>query len=111
MAGAREDPREPRLELKAKAANGSEYAIPKAVRGRYVPFTLWFDVAKDWNLIQLVYSLPPRTRSRMVRDMLRIVVNAAHLWLEKAPVLQIKHGKKLTEEQRRRLLRTRLSLA
>jgi hypothetical protein len=47
----------------------------------------------------------------MVKDMLRIVVNAAHIWLERQPMIQIKHGKKLTEEQRRKLLRSRLSLA
>jgi hypothetical protein len=44
----------------------------------------------------------------MIRDMLRIVVNAAHLWLEKQPTLQLRHGKKLTPEQRRKLLRTKL---
>jgi hypothetical protein len=44
----------------------------------------------------------------MIRDMLRIVVNAAHIWLEKQPLLQLKHGRKLTAEQRRKLLRTKL---
>jgi hypothetical protein len=94
--------------LKAKNPEGGEYDIPQPVRGHYVVFPLWLDVGRDWNLIQLIYSLPPRTRSRMIRDMLRIVVNAAHIWLEKQPLLQLKHGRKLTAEQRRKLLRTKL---
>ena len=96
--------------LKATAPDGSQYLIPRPVRGKCIVFPLSLDLTKDWTLIQLIYSLPPRTRSRMLKDMLRIVVNAAHIWLEKQPALQLKHGKKLTAEQRRKLLRTKLGL-
>lgn len=97
--------------LKVAAPEGEEYRLPKAVDGKYIVFPLRLDLTKDWTLIQLIYSLPPRTRSRMIRDMLRIVVNAAHIWLEKQPILHLKHGKKLTAEQRKRLLRTKLGLS
>jgi hypothetical protein len=96
--------------LKATTPEGTQYNIPKPIRGKYVIFPLRLDLTRDWTLIQLIYSLPPRTRSHMIRDMLRIVVNAAHIWLEKQPALQLRHGKKLTAEQRRKLLRTKLGL-
>jgi hypothetical protein len=96
--------------LKVTTPEGTQYNIPKPIHGKYVAFSLRLGLTKDWASIQLIYSLPPRTRSRMIRDMLRIVVNAAHIWLEKQPTLQLRHGKKLTEEQRRKLLRTKLKL-
>jgi len=96
--------------LKVETPEGEEYTIPQAIRGKYIVFPLHLDLTRDWTLIQLIYSLPPRTRSRMIRDMLRIVVNAAHIWLEKQPTLHLRHGKKLTAEQRRKLLRTKLGL-
>jgi hypothetical protein len=96
--------------MKVTTPEGEEYTIPQPIRGKYVVFPLHLHLTKDWTLIQLIYSLPPRTRSRMIRDMLRIVVNAAHIWLEKQPTLQLRHGKKLTAEQRRKLLRTKLGL-
>jgi len=96
--------------LKVTTPEGEEHIIPQPIRGKYVVFSLRLDLTKDWTLIQLIYSLPPRTRSRMIRDMLRIVVNAAHIWLEKQPTLYLTHGKKLTAEQRRKLLRTKLGL-
>jgi len=105
---------EPKECLKVSSPEGTEYTIPQPRhgrgRGRYIVFHLQLDLTKDWNIIQLIYSLPPRTRSRMVRDMLRIVVNAAHIWSERVPMLQLKHGKKLTPEQRRKLLRTKLGM-
>lgn len=97
-------------QLKVSTLEGKEYKIPTPIRGKYIVFPLYLDIIKDWSVIQLIYSLPPRTRSRMLKDMLRIVVNAAHIWIEKQPMLTLKHGKKITEEQRKKLLRTKLGL-
>ncbi len=98
------------VQLKATAPDGTQYRIPRPVDGKYIVFPLRLDLEKDWALIQLIYSFPPRTRSYMLKDMLRIVVNAAHIWLEKQPMLRAKHGKKLTPEEQQKLLRTKLGL-
>lgn len=96
--------------LKVTTPEGGENRIPKPVRAKSIVFSLHLDLTKDWAVIQLIYSLPPRHRSRIIRDMLRIVINAAHIWSEKQPNLRLRHGKKLTEEQRKSILRTKLGL-
>lgn len=97
--------------LKVKAPDGSEAALPKLVRGKYVVLPLFLDVVKDWNVIQLIYSYPAGMRSRMIRDVLHLIVNALHVWQEKSPAgIRVKIGKKLSDEERRRLLKSRLKV-
>jgi len=99
------------VRITVNSPEGERHSLPQVYQGKFVMFPLRLDLTRDWLLIQLIWSLPPRSRSRMVKDMLRIVVNAAHIWLERQPMIVVKHGKKLSEEQRRKILRTKISLA
>lgn len=84
-----------------------EITLPKLRKGRYINFTVVFDVRKDWRLIQLLYSIPPRERSRTFKNLLAIVLNAAALASERQPLLTMRgSGKKLTREQVRKRLQS-----
>jgi hypothetical protein len=94
-----------------KGIDGEEIELPCLDKGKYVRVCFYLDVERDWRIIQLLYSVPSGTRTKMLKDILRMVVNAAFLWAERQPLIRaIKTGKKLTEEERRKLLRSRLSL-
>jgi hypothetical protein len=94
-----------------RGLDGEEIELPSLLRGRYIKVSLYLDIEKDWRIIQLLYTTPIGTRTKMLKDILRMVVNAAFLWAERQPLIRtIKTGKKLTEEERRKLLRSRLSL-
>ena len=87
-----------------------EIRLPTVVRGKYIPLHLHLHVERDWRLIQLIFSLPKTRRTKFVREMLSIVVNAAYYATERYPVLSSKPTKKLTEEQKKKLLRSAFDL-
>jgi hypothetical protein len=98
-----------KTKLTIKTPRG-EVSLPSLIRGKYIPFSLFLHVERDWRLIQLIFSLPKKSRTKFVRDMLNIVINAAYYASERYPVLMSKPMKKLTEEQKSKLLRTALDL-
>lgn len=62
---------------------------------------------KDWRIIQLLYSIPPRERSRTFKSLIAIVLNAAALASERQPLLTMKStGKSLSKEQVRKRLQS-----
>jgi mRNA-degrading endonuclease RelE of RelBE toxin-antitoxin system len=42
-----------------KDADVNEVELPKLRRGRYVGFRIYFDVERDWRIVQLIYTKPP----------------------------------------------------
>ena len=84
-----------------------EVVLPKPYAGRYIHFTIVFDLHRDWRIVQLLYSIPTRERSRTVKNLLMMVVNAAALASERQPLLAMKlKGKKLSPEQIKKRLRS-----
>ena len=84
-----------------------EVTLPKLREGRYINFTVVFDVHRDWRIVQLLYSIPPRERSRTVKSLLTMVVNAAALASERQPLLAMKvKGRRLNAEQVKKCLRS-----
>ena len=84
-----------------------EVTLPRIRDGKFINFTVVFDVHRDWRIIQLIYSLPARERSRTVKNLLTMVVNAAALASERQPILAMKiKGKKLSADQVKKRLRS-----
>lgn len=98
---------EPKEEHVKFSGPDGEVALPKLREGRYINFTVVFDVRRDWRIIQLLYSIPNRERSRTVKNLLTMVVNAAALASERQPILAMKiKGRKLNPDQVKKRLRS-----
>ena len=84
-----------------------EVTLPKLRDGKFINFTVVFDVRRDWRIIQLLYSIPRKERSRTVKSLLTMVVNAAALAAERQPLLAMKvKGRKLNPDQVKKRLRS-----